>query len=263
MEDYLLLEIPAFKPEYKAGVPYGYGNVREKENTKAILYQASNGYCMYCYSRILIDGKKYGQLEHAIEKNNAKKLTECIPNIGFACPICNSVFKRRDEKKRKIQKPDISQFNRKSKCTCKKRTYCTKPCEALYTLRDLYTKGVGAEIILQPLGVKGNQTGEDLELQYHISRSEFQPAVKKHAYSKAELQFIENHILRFRLNDSEFKTRQLQNFIRCVIDMGGKIPEYEYNNLIVKLFVNKLNNKTESEILKICEKIYISSFLCT
>lgn len=68
MEDYLLLEIPAFKPEYKAGVPYGYGNVREKENTKAILYQASNGYCMYCYSRILIDGKNMGSWNMLLKK---------------------------------------------------------------------------------------------------------------------------------------------------------------------------------------------------
>lgn len=263
MEDYLLLEIPAFQPAYEAGVRYGYGNLREKEKLKTILYQSSDGYCMYCYSRILIDGKNFGQLEHAIEKKNAKRLIECVPNIGLACSKCNTTFKKTGENKRKIEKRYINRFNRKSECTCKKKMYCVKPCEALRGLQQIYSKLEGAEIILQPIGVKGSETGEDMELQYDIKKSEFQPAVNKHTYSKDEIQFIENHILRFRLNDSKYKTRQLLNFIKCVIDMGGKIPEYEYNNMIVKLFVNKLSDKSEEDILKICEKIYISSFLCT
>lgn len=38
---------------------------------------------MYCYSRVLVDRKMFGNLEHAIEKKNSDKLIECIPNIGL------------------------------------------------------------------------------------------------------------------------------------------------------------------------------------
>lgn len=188
---------------------------------------------------------------------------ECAPNIGVACPTYNNAFKKSGEGKRKIKKPFINKFNRKSKCTTKKREYCISPCQALRELQELYSEVEDAEIILQPMGVKGKQTHEEMEIQYDISKSEFQPAVKKHAYSTDEVQFIEKHILRFRLNDSKYKTRQLQCFIKCVIDMGGRIPNYEYNNMIVKLFADKLAGKTEAEILKICETIYISSLLYT
>lgn len=263
MEDYLLLEIPAFNPVYTAGEAYDCDNERNKKNIKKVLYQASDGYCMYCYSRILVDGKKFGQLEHAIEKKNTKRLINCVPNIGLACPVCNTAFKKKGQNERKIEKSVINKFYKKSKCTCKKKMNCIEPCQALRELQGAYNDIKGAEIILQPMGVKGRQTNEDMELQYDVRRSEFQPAGKKHSYSTSERQFIENHILRFRLNDSEFKTRQLQDFIRCVVDMGGKIPVYEYNNMIVELFVNKLKGKTEAETLKICEKIYLSSLLHT
>ncbi len=39
------------------------------------------------------------------------------------------------------------------------------------------------------------------------------------------------------------------------------MPQYEYNNLVVEEFYRQISDKTEEEILKICESIYCSIFL--
>lgn len=49
-------------------------------------------------------------------------------------------------------------------------------------------------------------------------------------------------------------------FVRQVVDQQGKVPKYEYNNLVVELFAEKLSGKTEEEVLKICQAIYIIGF---
>ena len=41
-----------------------------------------------------------------------------------------------------------------------------------------------------------------------------------------------------------------------MIDMNGKIPNYEYNNLVVQLFAMQIEEKTIEERLKICNSIY-------
>ena len=66
MDNILTLEIPRFHPKYKRREKYGYKNTKEKDNLKAVLEKCSRGYCMYCYSRIRVDGKLYANLEHAI-----------------------------------------------------------------------------------------------------------------------------------------------------------------------------------------------------
>ncbi len=55
--------------------------------------------------------------------------------------------------------------------------------------------------------------------------------------------------------------RQLYDFIKNIVDNNGKIPQYEYNNIIIELFCGKLKNKTSAEILRICEGIYSVIFL--
>lgn len=89
---------------------------------------------------------------------------------------------------------------------------------------------------------------------------EFEPAKKSHTYSDRELRFIEAHIKRFRLNDPQFRSRQLFDFVKNVIDNNGNIPKYEYNNLTVKLFRENLADKSSEEILKICKNIFIITF---
>lgn len=37
---------------------------------------------MYCYSRILVDRKNFGSLEHSIEKINCNKLVNCSFNLN-------------------------------------------------------------------------------------------------------------------------------------------------------------------------------------
>lgn len=260
-EDFLYIDIPLFRVQYKKWKKYGYCKTDEKENTKEALLKASGGYCMYCYSRIKVDNKLYGNLEHAIEKNVSDKLIECIPNIGIACPTCNQSFKRIGERKRKVTDLARKKFEEKSKCSAKQRKQCTVPCSPLRNLQKKYSKMPDAEIILQPMGVAGEQSGENLAVQYDIMKMEFQPNTNLHAYSEKELIFINRHILRFRLNDPKYKTNKLVEYIKNVIDSGGILQEYEYDNLIVKLFADKIKEKTAEEKVDICSKIYTMVFM--
>lgn len=261
MEDFLYLSIPVFHVQYKRWKKYGYVKAEEKENTKRALNRASGGYCMYCYSRIQVDNKLYGNLEHAIEKNNSEKLLECIPNIGMACPTCNQSFKRIGERKRKVSKLVRIKFEEKSKCTVKIRKQCTVPCKALRNLQISYSEMPGAEIILQPMGIFGKQSGEPLAIQYDIMKMEFRPNTIQYTYSNEEIIFINRHIQRFRLNDPKFRSHQLVAFMKNVIDAGGVLQQNEYSNLIVQLFADKLKEKTLKEKVDICSRIYTMIFL--
>lgn len=260
MEDFFILDIPEFAPEYKKTEKYGYRNAEEKNRLKAVLEESTNGYCMYCYSRIRVDGKLFGNLEHAIEKGNSEKLMDCVPDIGLSCSVCNQIFKRIGEKKRKVSKHASDDFETNSRCSVKKAKQCTVPCKALRELQKHYSSLPGAEIILQPMGVQGKDTKQNLALQYNIMKMEFEPAEHKYTYSEQECLFMKKHIHRFRLNDSQYRSRQLFDFVRNIIDNNGKIPVYEYNNLTADLFRQKLSGKTREEVLKICRSIYIIAF---
>lgn len=215
---------------------------------------------MYCFSRIRVDGKLFAHLEHAIEKNNSKKLTECVPNIGLSCAVCNQTFKRIGEKKRKLTNEVMACYEAESKCIIGNQNRCVRPCRALRLLQERYSGLPDAEILLQPMGVSGTDSGEDMMLQYNVLTMEFEPAKAKHTYSDGELKFLETHINRFRLNDPKYRTYQLFDFIKNVVDHNGKMPTYEYNNLIVKMFRDKLSSKSQEEIRKICESIFLIIF---
>lgn len=261
MDDFLLLKLPAFHPEYKKWKKYGYKNTKEKKNLTEALENASKSYCMYCYSRIRIDRKLSATLEHAIEQENSPKLTECIPNIGITCTNCNYSLKKAGQIKRKLPENVRQQYENNSKCSVTKRKQCTVPCKALKELQQQYISLPKGQIILQPMGVKGNDTKEALELQYDILNLEFQPARKFHTYSEKEIDFIEAHIKRFHLNEPHSKTRGLYDFIKNVIDTGGILPQYEYSNWIVEQFYKQMENKTPEEVLKICTYIWTIIFL--
>ena len=149
MEDIFLIEIPIFKPKYKKWKKYGYKNSIEKENLKSVLEECSNGYCMYCYTRIRIDGKFYANLEHAIEKNNSKKLVECVPNIGLACSVCNQSLKKRGENNRRLSQKIISDYESASLCSTTKRKQCTVPCQ-VHAYPDLKTEYCHPYISVSP-----------------------------------------------------------------------------------------------------------------
>jgi hypothetical protein len=260
MEDFFVLKIPAFNPKYKKWDKYGYTHVKERDKLKAVLEESTEGFCMYCFSRIRVDGKLYANLEHAIEKSNSNKLIECVPNIGLSCTVCNQTFKRTGEKKRKLSESVIEQFENSSRCSVHNRKQCTVPCKALRELQKNYSCMPNAEIILQPMGVKGSESNEELSLQYNILNMEFEPAEDKFTYSSKEIKFIRAHIMRFRLNDSRYRSCQLFDFVRNVIDNNGNIPTYEYNNLIVNLFQKRLLGRSREEVLKICKSIFMITF---
>ena len=186
MEDLLLLEMPVFQPHYKKWEKYGYTNLIEKNKLKDILEECTDGYCMYCYTRVRVDEKLYANLEHAIEKSNSDKLIDCVPNIGLSCPMCNQTFKRIGEKKRKLPKKDITQYEDSSKCSTTYRRQCTVPCKALRKLQKKYSSLADAEILLQPMGIQGIDSNELLILQYNVINMEFEPAKKSHTYSERD-----------------------------------------------------------------------------
>lgn len=99
-------------------------------------------------------------MEHAIEKSNSDKLIGCVPNIGLSCPMCNQTFKRIGEKKRKLPKKDITQYEDSSKCSTIYRKQCTVPCKALRKLQKKYSSLADAEILLQPMGIRGIDSNE-------------------------------------------------------------------------------------------------------
>lgn len=258
MEDLLLIEIPEFRPGYKRDTRYGYTNRKEKEALKTVLEESTGGYCMYCFSRVRVDGKLYAELEHAIEKTNSEKLIQCVPDIGLACPVCNQTFKRIGERKRRIPKESVERYEKNSPCSAKIRKQCRVPCRALRGLQEDYSSLPDAEIILQPMGVNGMDTKEPLALRYDVLEMKFGPA--KDTYSDRERRFINAHINRFRLNDPRYRSRQLFDFVESVIDSNGKIPMYECNNMITEIFRKKLLGRPKEEVLKICESIYIIAF---
>ena len=255
MQNILSIDIPIFQPKYKRWKKCGYTDPGEKQNLKEVLNAATGGYCMYCYSRINTDGKFVGHLEHAIEKNNSDRLLECIPNIGLACPVCNLSFKKRGENNRKIDTHTVGEFEKKCNYR-KKRKQCTVTCQALRKLQKSYSKLPDAEILLQPMNIKA-QNEKVLQLRYNVLKMEFEPLEDyEHILTDEERQFVRIHIQRFHLNDPKYRTKQLRDFVGLMIDMNGKIPNYEYNNLVVQLFAMQIEEKTIEERLKICNSIY-------
>lgn len=126
-------------------------------------------------------------------------------------------------------------------------------------LKNSYLKKKEAHIILQPEGVVGEDTGEKLLLQYDVLEAKFIPNTSVE-YSMKEIQFIEDHIERFRLNAKEEKSRQLIRFVEDTIEKEGNYTKIDYNNMIVELFVTQvLKNRSQKEILKLCKLIYTIS----
>ena len=261
-QDILMIDIPLYKVEY-GEEKYGYTSLKGRENLKKVLYRTSGNYCMYCYNRIKIDGNEYGHLEHAIEKAISKdKLTECIPNIGIACPMCNDKYKKIGEKGRRPEEAAIQIFEKNVKCT---KENCKKPCQAYLELKKSYLKRKSARFLMQPLGVTGKDIGCDgnrkLKMQYDIVEAKYLPS-KKEEYSTKEKEFIEHHIDMFHLNTVERKSTQLIKFLKDVIQQEGNYTRLEYNNQVVELFVKQvLKDKTSEEILKICKKLYTYAVL--
>lgn len=256
-QDLLLIDLPQYNVEYTMGV-YGCEGAG-RENLKRALYEASNGYCMYCYKRIKVDGEEQGQLEHAIECSILpSKLENCVPNIGIACPTCNNKYKKTGQKKRIPNKHDINDFDKNASCD---KIFCSVPCNAYKRLKRAYLKNDEAHFIMQPLGVKSTDCGFDdrdkqLLLQYDVLNNKYIPS-KKETYSVKEKKFIQHHIDLFGLNSEERKSEQMIRFLEDTIERQGNYTQMEYNNQVIELFVDfVLKGKKSDEVLKICEYLY-------
>ena len=255
--DVLMIDLPQYCVEY-SDEKYCYTHGKGKENLKKVLYDASSNYCMYCYTRIKIDKNDFGNLEHAIERSIApEKLTNCIPNIGIACPQCNDKYKKIGEKQRYPDYQDIENFKKEADCG---KGFCKKPCEAYQKLKRAYLKRSNAQFLMQPLGVNVEDIGihekRTLKLQYDVLNNAYIPS-KKEQYSQKEEDFLHHHIDMFCLNSAERKSTQLVKFLRDTIQKDGNYTTVEYNNQVVELFVETvLKGKSAEQIIQICVYLY-------
>lgn len=248
--DIFLIDMPIFNPEYDENTIYSYSG-KGKENLKDVLIESSKGYCMYCYTKILVDRKNFGQLEHSIEKFNCDKLRNCPSNISITCSKCNGSFKKSGEKERALTFDELKEFEIYSNC----KTSCIEMCDKYNKIREQYMNKKGGEIILQPFGIGNKDTGRKYFIQYDILNQKFIPS-KEYEYNDEENKFIESHINRFNLNDVKYRTKEFLNFIEDVIEYKAIPKKNRYCNLVVELFVEKINKLTKEKSLKICNLIY-------
>lgn len=253
----LLLDIPSFIPEYQKETEYGYKN-KAKENLEKLLRQTSKNHCMYCYCWLRNDRVDIGNLEHSIEKRISEKyLTDCVPNISIACPNCNQSLKRTGENERvEAIMPVLKKFLDNLECKGKN---CKEECDNYKELKKEYCKI--AQIILQPMGVKGEQSRQDYRLQYDVNSAEFIPS-KNYNYDKNDIKYMNHHINQFKLNDKDFKTKALMQFVEDVVEAEGKYKkERNYSNYIVELFKGRIQSLSRQEVLELCEQICIRNLI--
>lgn len=243
------LTLPNFSSiKFEEGKKYGYSKSNGKENLKKLLLEISNNYCMYCYKKLIIDGKlSDAELEHTIEKEFNKKLKECHYNLAIACGNCNGSSKKKEQKKRKIP----IKYLRCNKEKCKKIA-CKKYLDSV----ELYKKNMKdknlEKIILQPYGIPG------YEIIYDLDSFEFE-AADNILYELEDINYIESHISKFKLNDADIKTKVIKEVVNEIF-YYKKLPpkEKKYENLIGNLFVEYLykKNMKKKDMLIFCEEIY-------
>jgi hypothetical protein len=256
MSSVTIIDIPLFIPQYESDKSYGYKGTN-RERLLELLYKTTKGYCMYCYSRIEVDSKRFGHLEHAIEEIFCeKKLSECVPNIGLACPKCNQSFKNSGlvkGDKNNIVKGVFThkQIENFENIVCSNSNKCTRECSAYKIIKRAYMKK--RKIILQPSGVEVK--GHTYKIQYNLLTLAFEPS-NTVDYTDDEKEFIREHILRFNLNDSVYRTREILVFCEDIISGDRYLRKGKYNNYIVDLFIDKLENLNEEAKIKLCSTIY-------
>ena len=116
---------------------------------------------------------------------------------------------------------------------------CKVECESYKKLKKEYCKK--SRIILQPFGVKGENSNQEYRIQYDVYNAEFVPS-QKYSYSDEDIDYIEHHINQFKLNDAGFKTKALADFVEDVIEADGKYRE-----------------NSEEKVLRLCEQIHIKN----
>lgn len=251
-EDFFVLDIPTFFPAYKKDIRYGW--TKYKDNLWNLLKETTDGYCMYCYDTIWINNQRRGQIEHGVEKQNSKKtLSDCVPNLGIACEICNSKYKKRGEKKRRLALEYIKEFEKGS---CQSFD-CKGICEKFKKLRQTYIRE--GKVLIQPFEARINDKGNVLRLQYELLNCRYIPS-EKEAYTEEERDIIEQHIRLFGLNSSERKNNEVGKYCRNVVNTHSLLLDIDYNNLMVELLKKKLQETDIKNAIKICTVICNAAF---
>ena len=247
MGNVMKLQVPLFLPNYDKNKENGYKG-KKGENLLDLLYETSKGYCMYCYSKIKVDSKRFGHLEHAVEKKYCKEiLEECVPNIGLACPKCNQSFKKAGDDKVKLSEKQIAKLQ---SCNCMKEK-CQEACKEYEQLKQAYIKQ--RSIILQPTGVKNGK--KEYRIQYNLYSLKFEPSSLV-AYSHDECEFIKEHIAQFKLNDSEYRTKEILRFCDDILNGDKSLRKGKYNNMVVDLLIDQFENMEYKDIVQLCEMIH-------
>lgn len=173
MEDFFVVDIPVFVPEYDKDKKYGWTNY--KDELWDLLKETTHGYCMYCYDRIWINQERRGQIEHGIEKKNSmKRLQDCVPNLGISCENCNQKYKKRGEQKRRLSQEQICEFE-KGECTSFE---CKEMCTSFRKIRRAYVKQ--GKIMIQPFETKLEENGNVLRIQYDLLQCKYIPMKSYH-----------------------------------------------------------------------------------
>ena len=244
-----ILQIPIFTPQYDVNTSYGYKGIKG-ERLLDVLYKASSGYCMYCYTKIEVDSKRFGQLEHSIERtytSKSKKLENCVPNISIACPKCNLSFKKIGNTRKILSLAQIREYET-STCI---GDMCTAECAAYKELKKQYVSK--RKLILQPMGVGSEKYS--YRIQYNLLKLEFEPTTAED-YTKEEKEFIRQHIKQFNLNDSQYRTKEILKCCEDIINGDTALRKGKYNNYIVDLFIDKLIVLSSEDRIKLCTAIY-------
>lgn len=251
MQDFFKITIPKFQVEFKEAISYNHEDKKKKVELRDVLTKSSRGYCMYCYVRILIDRKNFGHLEHTIEQNSIGELAHCHHNISIACPKCNLSFKKSEQAKRKII-PTI-------RIQCNKNECKNTKCQAWYDIGSQYINNMQnknlQKIIIQPYGVFQRLNNIDLFIDYDLLNFKYVPK-NKNLYTQETIEYIKSHIKKFRLNNEEYRTKEIRKIIDFVLEYE-KIPKKgNCNNLIGELFIEKLEELKDIEkVKKICKTL--------
>ena len=258
------IELPShFEIEYEPENQKYYSEPY-KSSLKNIILKESEGYCMYCGKRILIDDSDFSHVEHSVDKKGNFNqedeffLEHCKFNLAVACPKCNLVYKK------KIEKIDISDYKNKE---CDE--ICGEECKDYLKLKDEYQKR--NYMYIAPRGYKkGNQYAT---ISYDLIKNRYVPS--NSTLKDDELTFITNNQTdRFALNEEmfSFSITDTCGMIIDLIDSGIDdcerivflLKRMKYDNILGVKFIDYLsnivhNNKvlTAKKLRDMCEMILI------
>lgn len=239
--------MPMISVEYKEGIKYTYKPGKGRKNLKKALLQACDGYCMYCYAKVKIDGKDYSHLEHAVEKDFSDKLCNCVPNIGLACATCNTSFKKCEQlKKEEIDNKILLSFDTEK---CQDASHCYRPCRAYINLRG-HCVDIRPMVFQPPLS---DGSEKEFGIKYNVLTGLFQPSS-----SDSQIQAVVlEHIRRFNLNEKPYKTIELLKYCRDVVESNVvQRQKGRYGNRLVDVFIDYISGVSDADVIRLCQMIY-------